>query len=165
MANTPLIILGFTIVVIFIIHLLLSECKSEGFQNDENDIIEMIELEAKDIDKTKKKEPSSKEIENEINKILFSDVMISPRRITNQSTDMIPDTQGVLIRSSFKILAKNDYEEFDSSVQTIVENIETIFNEKSFNLDIDGEILEAKHTIKQSGNDAIINIIIIGMFL
>jgi hypothetical protein len=165
MANTPLIILGFTIVVIFIIYLLLSECKSEGFQNDENDIIEMIELEAKDIDQTKKKEPSSKEIENEINKILFSDVMISPRRITNQSTDMIPDTQGVLIRSSFKILAKNDYEEFDSSVQTIVENIETIFNEKSFNLDIDGEILEAKHTIKQSGNDAIINIIIIAMFL
>ena len=130
MANIPLIILGFTIVVIFIIYLLLSECKSEGFQNDENDIIEMIELEAKDIDQTKKKEPSSKEIENEINKILFSDVMISPRRITNQSTDMIPDTQGVLIRSSFKILAKNDYEEFDSSVQTIVENIETIFNEK-----------------------------------
>jgi hypothetical protein len=165
MANTPLIILGFTIVVIFIIYLLLSECKSEGFQNDENDIIEMIELEAKDIDQTKKKEPSSKEIENEINKILFSDVMISPRRITNQSTDMIPDTQGVLIRSSFKILAKNDYEEFDSSVQTIVENIETIFNEKSFNLDIDGKILEAKHTIKQSGNDAIINIIIIAMFL
>ena len=71
MANTPLIILGFTIVVIFIIYLLLSECKSEGFQNDENDIIEMIELEAKDIDQTKKKEPSSKEIENEINKILF----------------------------------------------------------------------------------------------
>ena len=165
MANTPLIILGFTIVVIFIIYLLLSECKSEGFQNDENYIIEMIELEAKDIDQTKKKEPSSKEIENEINKILFSDVMISPRRITNQSTDMIPDTQGVLIRSSFKILAKNDYEEFDSSVQTIVENIETIFNEKSFNLDIDGKILEAKHTIKQSGNDAIINIIIIAMFL
>ena len=91
--------------------------------------------------------------------------MISPRRITNQSTDMIPDTQGVLIRSSFKILAKNDYEEFDSSVQTIVENIETILNEKSFNLDIDGKILEAKHTIKQSGNDAIINIIIIAMFL
>ena len=58
-----------------------------------------------------------------------------------------------------------EFEEFDSSVRTIVENIETIFSEKSFNLDIDGEILEAKHTIKKSGNDAIVNIIIIGMFL
>ena len=153
----------FIILFVYVLYILSSKV-SESFEDMPIDMVldtEYIPGESLDFEK------HETEIEKELINLLLSPrdgIIVHPSRITNKQTGLVQKKGEIVVKTSFKLLERNEYQVYETSLSSAVSHLKKIIDSKDskdLNLQIEGKIKNAKQNIKIHNNKyAIVNIII-----
>lgn len=150
----------FIILFVYVLYILSSKV-SESFEDMPIDMVldtEYIPGESLDFEK------HETEIEKELINLLLSPrdgIIVHPSRITNKQTGLVQKKGETVVKTSFKLLERNEYQVYETSLSSAVSHLKKIIDSKDLKLQIQGNIKNAKQNIKIHDNKyAIVNIII-----